>query len=148
MEDSPWLAPLVIMMMGGFTLFFILRAARVSTMLSWPTAEGRVTGTQISGGYRQSSLNVAYTYSVSGSTYQGEQVGYATRRWSNALTPIIESLPQTQQVHYNPDNPAESGLHIGLQSITQSATRWAVAFGITFVLLVAVYVALEFNLLR
>lgn len=78
---------------------------------AWPTTEGRITATRVSGSYsvisRQSYIE--YQYWVGGTSYTGNLVGFGGGGVSDFKG------KDNVTVHYNPDNHEESVLVTGFR---------------------------------
>lgn len=105
---------------GGFFAY------RSSQSRSWPTAEGRITRSEVE---RERSIGdaeedvqyraiVHYAFTVDGTEYTGERVafGLGTSNRRSDAAGIIDRYPvgQTVQVHYSPDDPKDAVLETGV----------------------------------
>jgi hypothetical protein len=82
---------------------------------NWPTVSGKILerGVEPMQTGRQSfSPKVRYSYTVGGTEYAGQQV-YRTGRAGSlkqSAQRLVDGLPESIPVHYNPDNPSEAFL--------------------------------------
>lgn len=94
---------------------------------SWPTAEGRITQSEVSSFLRKKSkheyrVKLNYEYKVGGTPYQGTRIGSAGSRYKTkaaadrALAPYPSG--KTLPVHYDPARPEISRLETGLSGKT------------------------------
>jgi hypothetical protein len=116
----------------GFALFAALIIYgvqhRARRMLAWPTAPGRIEASGVhefqalstdDGSSRwvtEYRANVVYSYEVGGVRYTGDKSG-TTGRVSSNIAALVRSgaarypAGSAVEIHYNPDNPAESILN-------------------------------------
>ena len=83
--------------------------------LTWPTVPGTIIErgieTMRTDG-RSFTPTVKYTYTVAGMEYAGQQL-YRTGRAGSSRQPaqrLVDGLPASIPVHYNPENPSEAFL--------------------------------------
>ncbi len=107
----------VTLLLGVAALWAGVRVAgQMQRRRAWPTATGTVrfrrlaVARQLRG--RQFAPCVTYDYEVRGRTYRNDQV-YAiagTSASARRMMRVVEALPSTVSVHYDPDDPAQSYL--------------------------------------
>ncbi|MDB5600751.1 MAG: hypothetical protein JWN71_2795 [Xanthobacteraceae bacterium] len=127
---DPTQAPFVTACIGFGLLaaFFIYGIQRhVGRMTAWPTARGRIEESDVrefqalsqSGSHRRWTTmyrpDVVYSYEVAGVRYIGDKRG-TTGRFSASMTAFVRGgtarypTGEMVEIHYNPENPAESVL--------------------------------------
>jgi hypothetical protein len=102
---------------GSGLAFWIAARMRRDSRKSrdWPTVPGKIEergieAMQTDG--RSFTPKVSYSYTVAGTQYGGQQV-YRTGRVGStkpSAQRLVEGLPDTIPVHYNPENPSEAFL--------------------------------------
>jgi hypothetical protein len=125
-------APLLfVLLFVGFwsliTLIFdgmiALNSYRQFKAASFPVVAGTITHSEVTEHHGDESttygVDVKYDYEVAGRGYQGARYRYG--QWDssdNSARRIVDSLPVGKQVdvHYNPDDPNDSVLAVGIQS--------------------------------
>ena len=90
---------------------------------SYPLTTGSITHSEVTVHHGDDSttfgVDVKYTFEVAGKKYEGNQYRYG--QWSssdNSARRIVDSLPVGTEVdvHYNPSDPSDAVLAVGIQS--------------------------------
>jgi len=108
----PYIAAVLLLAMGGYLLFKLIKKTRLITASkSWPAITAQVVKKEVvrhvsSKGQVSFYPEVDYKYSI-----MGTDVNHHTRlsgMWSrNSAQKFLDEMGETMEVHYNPENPSE-----------------------------------------
>lgn len=101
---------------GGIAFWIAARLrSDLTTSRNWPTVAGNIVERGVETmqtDARSFTPRVKYSYTVAGKQYFGQQV-YRTGRVGSTRQPaqrLVDGLPDSIPVHYNPENPSEAFL--------------------------------------
>jgi len=125
------LASIVLIVIGSINIY------KAYNTTNWPSIKGRITSSEIttrSDTYRDSTTNrlrdetyynaqIIYEYEINGITYSNDDVKVGGTIGTNTTTWARETLNQYPKdkivnVYYNPENPSQSVLEVGLHFST------------------------------
>ncbi len=114
------LGVLLLCLVGGlFTLWLMWQSVLAFRSRNWPTTEGTVTESDVSG-HKRVELYVSFRYAVDGVEYTGDHIRFGDHVMSKEAMAAVrtkyrKSAPVT--VYYDPARPAvsvlEPGIHVG-----------------------------------
>lgn len=102
------------------TYFASNNALNASKTKSWPTAEGTIVTSEITGSTSRYVLHIVYTYTVDSTEYSSEKIGltnYAQYKKKVDAESAIDKYPLNSKVtvYYNPDKVDEAILKPGIR---------------------------------
>ena len=119
---------------GAVCVVILRGAVRQVISAGWPTADGKVTVSEVTGS-KKNSWKVEYVYSVAGQPYAGERFAYDPMpvQGREEVERHVAAYPAgaAVTVYYDPGNPGEAVLYPGLRG----CTLWVALFLTPFVMI-------------
>lgn len=118
-------AIIFILVGAGIVWFANWSIKKSKAQQKWPTVNGTVISTKINETYtkkkREYTPSVTYGYTVNGTQYTSNRISFAVRQYQkrSKASSIVNRYRAGSQVvvHYNPLNPAEAVLKVGVNKI-------------------------------
>jgi hypothetical protein len=112
-----------------------IQMAKAST--TWPTTNGKITGSETVKAMFRRQPRVTYSYSVNGTPYTSQRISFAGGYRPKDTDPILARYPigSDVPVAYAPENPKEATLETGATKQVAAQLRVLVIFFILIILL-------------